>query len=526
MKFNNIYIIFNLLLLTACTNTFPSSSLDNEDSISISDNNKIESSFINSISKDSESSNDKISTDSQENSSVHEHIFSTNFFSDECGHWYECNSCHEVKDYNYHQESDWIIDLEPTISTDGIRHKECLDCKYVIVKETIDAIDETKYNNIILDYKYSYDVSGKYSTGNYGISTISKIDYEYYRSGICDNDDFITLLPGYDSSFLGGSFANYDPIKGIYAITLNYTSNLNAKLYFGNTKLYENEFDIPASVDSYLEYTFYLNKSNINYFMIETGNSILNINNISIKYSNNSSLDDFDFISCGEGLFRINPNTYNDTLISGVSKISMPIEVSYENDAYKIIKSKTYTYYSYESIMQDNSLAKDATYTNPIDVANYFIAFKTWPCNYYPYTKNIKDLAGNFDLYTAQDIFQKDFRYVSYYTRTDGYVNYVPYAKGENGLPNYYELDIDLDGSYYNEDGSYTRGVGRLVLFADGFKEKGYDNSPVAIYTDDHYDTFQEYYNNGLFSYRFNAAYSYTPSNRCKYKYGITNTIN
>lgn len=524
MKLKNLVIVFNLILLTSCANDLSSSNSMKEDSLTSSEDisslsdSSLESSSFNVSIEDS-----KIA--SSEQNSMHEHSFSNNYFSNDIGHWYECVSCHEIKDFTNHQESDWIIDAEPTISSEGSRHKECSICKYVTALETIPAIDDSNYYSIVLDNTYSNDVSGKYSTGNYGISTLYRKDYEYYRSGICDNDDFIMLLPGYDSTFLGGSFANYDAILGISSITLNYTCSSNAKLYFGNTKIYDNELDIPSSKEEYFENTFYLNKININYFMIETGTSPLQINKITIKYSNSSKQDKFDFKSSGEGLYRINPKTYNSNLISGVSKISMPIEVKIENGSYQIVKSKTYTYYSYESILEDESIASSATYTDPIDVANYFIAFKTWPCNYYPYTKNIKDLAYNFDLYTAQDIFKENFRYVSYYTRTDGYVNYVPYAKGTNNLPNYYELDIDLNGTYYNGNGSYTRGVGRLIVFADGFIESGYDNSPVAIYTDDHYDTFQEYYNNGLFSHRFNASYGYIPSNRCKYKYGVATTL-
>ena len=74
----------------------------------------------------------------------------------------------------------------------------------------------------------------------------------------------------------------------------------------------------------------------------------------------------------------------------------------------------------------------------------------------------------------------------------------VPY--NSNGLV-YYEFDIALDSSYRTN----SRGVGRVVMFLNGFSATGYDSSPVAVYTDDHYATFQEFNNLGQFLPRFNA---------------------
>ena len=50
-----------------------------------------------------------------------------------------------------------------------------------------------------------------------------------------------------------------------------------------------------------------------------------------------------------------------------------------------------------------------------------------------------------------------------------------------------------------------SRSVGRLVVFTNGFDSDGYSNSPVIVYTDDHYATFKEYNNAGEFLERFNA---------------------
>ena len=64
---------------------------------------------------------------------------------------------------------------------------------------------------------------------------------------------------------------------------------------------------------------------------------------------------------------------------------------------------------------------------------------------------------------------------------------------------------IALDASYW-EDGE--RGVGRVVAWENGWDSEGYDDSPVCVYTDDHYATFQEYMNTGAFGRRFDAERS------------------
>lgn len=59
-----------------------------------------------------------------------------------------------------------------------------------------------------------------------------------------------------------------------------------------------------------------------------------------------------------------------------------------------------------------------------------------------------------------------------------------------------------------------NRGVGRLVAWVAGFEGYG-DSYPVVTYTDDHYATFKEYYNDGCFSANFNAEMT-----RSAYNYG------
>ena len=77
----------------------------------------------------------------------------------------------------------------------------------------------------------------------------------------------------------------------------------------------------------------------------------------------------------------------------------------------------------------------------------------------------------------------------------------------------YHELDLDIDGSYSKDN----RGSGRLVVWYYGFTSEGYDGSPVSVFTNDHYATFQEYMNDGTFGTKFNAEmvvtnYKFSPA--------------
>lgn len=118
---------------------------------------------------------------------------------------------------------------------------------------------------------------------------------------------------------------------------------------------------------------------------------------------------------------------------------------------------------------------------------------------------------------SAFSLFGNDARCVSTYERTDGYATAIPYQIGGSGKPLYHELDVALETSY----SSNNRGVGRVVCWQYGFDASGYDSNPVAVYTDDHYATFQEYLNTGVYGTRFNAEMLLTP-----YIWGVNATVN
>lgn len=72
----------------------------------------------------------------------HTHTFSDMLSYDETSHYYESTCGHNIrKNEESHTSSDWIIDEEPSYSSDGSQHKECTVCHYIM--ETI-AIPQLK----------------------------------------------------------------------------------------------------------------------------------------------------------------------------------------------------------------------------------------------------------------------------------------------------------------------------------------------------------------------------------------------
>ena len=345
---------------------------------------------------------------------------------------------------------------------------------------------------------------GSYDT-NWGETSLSGFDFEYYRAG--NNYAGLLTLQTQETPFnsvesLEGMFYNVSPIYNIFSISITYrTASATRKpiLRYGDNKLVRNvlEMDILNK-----EGTCTLNVyNNCNFFKIETNKANMLISSITIKYTNEKASYDSNYLSSGLDKNRLNPIISKTTLVDGVTSISAPIRVEYgPNNTYQVIEEKEYTYYSYDYISSHPNLALKAALVDPRDVSIYFNTFKTYPANY----------VNKKDYYDAYDIFGENTRCVSRYSRTDGYAESVPYATyyGSN-KPVYFECDIALDDSY----SSNRRGSARVVVWLYGFDQSqaiGYDDSPVSVYTDDHYSTFCEYLNDGTFGHFFNAEQNVT----------------
>lgn len=348
----------------------------------------------------------------------------------------------------------------------------------------------------------NYNDIGGYSTGNYDSVYANGVNFTHYRATKADNySDMITLLPyvsSIDDTSLSGMIYNTSAIIGIKKFVITYhTQNSSGSkpiLRYGNDISVDNYVELDASIANI---TKTINISNANYFKIETNGYKLHINTIEVHYSGEGTPESYTYLGSGEDHFRINPVVFTGNKISGRSSVNVPISVSQNGDSYLVNEYKTYTYYDYDSISSNPSLADVASYITPEDVAAYFVAFGCAPANYV--TKK-----SYSDAYT---LFGNETRCVSNYKRTDGYARFVPWNKAPGQTyPVYYECDIDLDGTYSKNN----RGVGRVVVWLYGFEAEGYDDAPVAVYTDDHYATFQEYLNTGIYGTRFNAELSPT----------------
>lgn len=322
------------------------------------------------------------------------------------------------------------------------------------------SVDFDQLNTMILD---SSSISGKftYSTGNWGTFYASAVDFGYYRANKSSGE--LLNLVGYSSitgvEGLRSSCYNINPIYGIEKMEITYyTDSLGDGGFVSYGADWTKAFTetIEPSVNSR---TLEVYCRGANYFSIESDTVDLHVEEVKIYYSGEYRAIRNPDLGSGDDQVRINIEGYDQELISGISTVTLPA-----------------------------------------DVANYFIAFGTYPANY---------VAKN-QYRTAYSIFGDQTRCVSSYSRTDGYATAVPYQPDSYGSPLYYECDIALDDTY----SSSSRGVGRLVVWFYGFSpDKGavsYNDSPVAVYTDDHYATFREYLNCGVFGPNFDAEMTKT----------------
>ena len=377
------------------------------------------------------------------------------------------------------------------------------DISSTSLNSTCSTIDYMDLNVISLDSSSCSTGLFKYSTGSYG-DFYNGYRFDFYRA-YKKTEELLRLLPYVSSNSVEGlnsAFYNRNKIDGIKKIDITYSTDKGQDkpiLKLGVSRFYEQEIEFELS-EEISTFSYEVETDDIRYFSIETSSSLLSIKSIDIYYLDNFSYGDEDKKRANEGYYRINLETLNkDVLVPGETKVNIPTSIivseSLDENTYSVSETKEYTYYTYDYISENRSLAKEASLVDPEDVANYFITFGTYPVNYVD-KKNYN---------SAYSIFGEDTRCVSKYSRTDGYATSVPYLSGSDNKPSYYECDIALDENY----SSGNRGVGRLVVWEYGFDEnkgaKGYSSSPVCVYTDDHYATFREYLNHGQFGNAFDA---------------------
>ncbi len=371
-----------------------------------------------------------------------------------------------------------------------------------IVDDTPNGDTPDTLSTLTLNKNFGGDLS-EYDTGTYGQGAVGGVYFEYYRAYKTFGENLVTsLLPSPGELSVGhaeGALYNTTPIYGIQSISITYKSDSAAILYTSDDRIADaTAYTLPKAT-SFQTISFEVDTDN--FFKIITGNSTLSLQEISISYTDEAVAYNTQKQLSGIEAFRLNPTTFEGTLVAGQSSVSVPVKVEYDGGRYEIKQTKTYTYYTVEYVEAHPEIKDKAAMITPEDVAAYYAAFKQIPANYAAKTKNLNSVLPTYD--TLYKIFGEDTRYASKYDRTNGYAQYVPH-ESQNV---YYEFDIALSASYWE---SGERGVGRVVTWEYGWVGDEYDSSPVSVYTDDHYATFQEYLNTGEFGTRFDAEMNLT----------------
>lgn len=379
-------------------------------------------------------------------------------------------------------------------------------CFLTVIEETLSEITIDSGANF---YYGNYDT-------NYGMESYQGINYGYYRADE-DNDHsgMIKLshsLSRYDYKSLAGSFFNSDPISGVKRLTISYISESGLVVRYGETRNREYSQTIaPSNSNSWTITTVSFSAASC-FFSIETNNDFVYLESVKIGYNSSLTPNTSTFENVDT---RIAPAVYNGTLIDGVSSISVPDDITISGNTYTINSYRDYTYYSYAYVnLHKTELdLSSIAMTDPVDVANYYIAFHAIPANY-GNGNTVGETTGTKS--GVNSLFGSDARLITQYTRTDGYAESVPWrASTGKSTPTYYEFDIALNAKYTTS----SRSVGRLVMWVYGWTVYS-DLAPVAVYTDDHYATFSEYLNNGSFGSRFDSE-----PDSAGYRTGYTNLL-
>ncbi len=378
----------------------------------------------------------------------------------------------------------------------------------VVIKEEnkvhYDKRPISQYNS----HKHYYEENsfhiGDYETGNYSdcysenyLLEAGSYGLEYYRA-TKNEYNVMTLLPYFNNPndhTIPGAFYNTFSYNFMDYIYLNYHNLTLSSVGFVLSLSYDGlnwcEYEI---VNSLATKDVWVDASGYRYFKIATSGAPLSINYLEISNVYNDCVER-EYLNEDDELYRVKPTKYSGELISGVSSVNVPIKTELVDGKVKVIESKEYTYYSQEYLLQNLEDIDQIALTNYQDVINYFLAFSIAPPNY----SYEEEMIAYFGTY---------YRRISdIYSRTDGYVNALPI--NQNNLF-YVELDVEIGLNNYIVNNRLNRGVGRIIIFFNGFDSSSYQGDYVAIFTDDHYATFFEYYNNGFFSHRFNAQTNLT----------------
>ena len=355
------------------------------------------------------------------------------------------------------------------------------------ISSSFPSEEATSYK--VIDNTYSSVFSFRYTTGNYSNQydafdysvNILDIDFQYYRA-VKAPDGYLIKMLDLDAALafsnqLGGALMNVSEINHLANIEITYynesSSTSGGYVRFGKNLTCAYGYELTYS-ESDITLSFNIPESK--YFRIETNGANLIIKSIKLGIAQGNVIDDgYGYYTKQE--YRINPIKFSGELQSGVSYVDVPtsISVNKNSSTYIVNETKRLTYYDYDYVTSNNLEPSEVSIIDPLEVALYYAAFNKAPVNYNESGSSNHSYFGDYAR-----------RISSEYSRTDGYVNAL---SGITPTDGYIELDIGVNGNYAIR----SRGVGRIVVFYSGSTSLGYDNSPLLVYTDDHYATFREF---------------------------------
>lgn len=355
------------------------------------------------------------------------------------------------------------------------------------ISSSFPSEEATSYK--VIDNTYSSVFSFRYTTGNYSNQydafdysvNILDIDFQYYRA-VKAPDGYLIKMLDLDAALafsnqLGGALMNVSEINHLANIEITYynesSSTSGGYVRFGKNLTCAYGYELAYS-ESDITLSFNIPESK--YFRIETNGANLIIKSIKLGIAQGNVVDDgYGYYTKQE--YRINPIKFSGELQSGVSFVDVPtsISVNKNSSTYIVNETKRLTYYDYDYVTSNNLEPSEVSIIDPLEVALYYAAFNKAPVNYNESGSSNHSYFGDYAR-----------RISSEYYRTDGYVNAL---SGITPTDGYIELDIGINGNYAIR----SRGVGRIVVFYSGSSSSGYDNSPLLVYTDDHYATFREF---------------------------------
>lgn len=351
---------------------------------------------------------------------------------------------------------------------------------------------------------------GTYAT-NFGSKTYNSVSFDYYRVGPTSSGA-IEIFPASTYSTvakdsLPGAILNNTAFTNVKKVELIYSGT--GVIRYGTDKTVNKTLTL--NNHSSLTAEKYDLVSDAAYLSIEAVTSSLTVSKLTI-FTDEEDVATTTTKSTNDK--RIAATTFNGALVDGVSYVDVPTKITISGSKYTVNSTKRYTYYSWDYVQEHyTELDLDSiAITDPVDIANYYQAFGSVPANFYNVTNDASGFSWSdvsesipASLTDVKAIFGTNTRGASLYNRTGGYADSVP-----SNSPNVYiEFDFDGDGTYWKNPSASkpTRGTNRVVSWYNGWTNRGSDI--VSVYTDDHYATFKEYLNYGVWGESFAADTKY-----------------